>query len=734
MTRRILLLTLSSCILLPACTLAHAQFDADPGPCTLDFRPISDHAGLPAGAVYADPNAAAEARAADVVTRLSFDEKLALTGGLKLFYFPGVTRLGIPPVYFADATQGIHEKHICVDIKESTAFPSGQALAATWNRDLASRYAAAIGEETRAWGIGVLLGPGLNLYRNSEGGRNFEYFGEDPYLAAQVGVAYIRGMQGAGAIATAKHFIGNEQEFVRHVADVQIGERALREIYLPPFEAAIHDGGVLAVMTGNNLVNGHPGAADTPLEQGVLRDEYGFRGAIMSDWANSMYWTAARQGEEIGSGHSLLMADNALFAQWVHQDLIAHPERKPAIEKALDTMAKENLYSFFKAGIYDRPTRDASLVARIETHQEIARAVADESITLLKNEGGILPLLPSSEAAIAVVGTDDALSVYGGKGSGAVKGYNHVDFLAGLRAVYGDKVTRVAVDDDTAIRASRVVLYMVTKPAGENFDVPFDIPGMTESVDRLASLNPNLIVVFSGGNGFPMPWLPKVKGLLFAYLLGQQRGNALADVISGKISPSGRLPFSIEKNFSDSPAFDYNKLPDGTYGWSGSRGGSLKAQKDFGTVPIRYNEGIYIGYRWYEHKNIAVQFPFGFGLSYTTFRYDNVKSSATVLKPKQAVTVSVKITNTGAHEGKEVVQLYVHPIAPSIDRPTRELKGFTKVDLAPGESKAVSFTVVPEDLRYWDTATHAWKVDHGSYDLLVGASSADIRGHTSIRY
>lgn len=701
--------------------------------CDFDFRPIGAHGDIPAGAVYADPKASAETRAADLVKRLSFDEKLALTGGVLQMYFPGVPRLGVPPVRFADATQGVHEKNICIDITKTTAFPSGQSLAATWNRDLARRYAAAIGEETRAWGIQVLLGPAFNLYRNSEGGRNFEYFGEDPYLAGQIGVSYIRGLQATGTMATAKHFIGNEQEFVRHVADVQIPERALREIYLPPFYAALHDGGALAVMTGNNLVNGHPGAADTPLEQGVLREEWGYRGVIMSDWANSMYWPK-RIAEEPNSGHSLLMENNDIFAKWIKDEIVRHPDERAKLETEIGRMVEENFYSFFKAGVYDRPNREESLLAKIDSHQAIAREVAEESITLLKNEDGILPLEPAQVSHIAIVGTDEALEVYDGRGSGAVKGYDHVDFLAGMSAAYGSKASRVDEKDEATLRSATAVVLMINKPAGENIDVPYDIPGLDDRIARLAASNRNLVVVFSGGNGFPVPWLPKVKALVFGYLLGQQRGIALAEVLSGEVNPSGKLPFTMEKQFADSPAYEYNKLPDGTYGWSGSREGSMKASKAFGDVPVRYDEGIFMGYRWYDHKSIQPSFPFGFGLSYTTFRYGRPILSATKLSANGSLTASFTLTNTGKRAGKEVAQLYVHAIDPKVERATKELKAFDKIAFAPGETKAVTLTVSANDLRYWDPATHTWKIDHGAYEVWIGSSSANILGRAKFSY
>ena len=718
--------------LLGAGAAGRAQETIDYTLCQMDFRPIGMHTSLPADAVYANVKASPEARAQDLVRRLTFEEKLQLTGGYKQFYFPGVARLGVPPVYFADATQGVHEKDICTRVLKTTAFPSGLALAATWDTELAYAYARAISEECRAWGIGVLLGPGLNLYRNSEGGRNFEYFGEDPYLASALGVRYVQGMQSLGTVATVKHFLGNEQEFIRHDADVRIGERALHELYLAPFKAAIEKGGALAVMTGNNFVNGYPGAADTPLAQGVLRDRYHFKGVIMSDWANSMYWTD-RLGEELVSGHSLLMENNDLFARYVMERVAAHPEEKARIEAQLAAMVQANAYTFFKAGTYDRPYRDPADVAKIETHPAIARKTAQESVTLLKNDG-ILPLDPAHVKNIVVAGTDSAVSVYGGKGSGVVKGYDHVEFLTGLKAVFGNGVVRAGLDQPEVIRQADTVLLFVEKKASEGMDFAYDQPEVAEAVAQYAGLNKNLVVVISSGNGMPMPWLASARGVLFAYFMGQQRGAALADLLSGKENPSGKLPFTIETDFKDSPAFGYNKLPDGSAYYGGGRGNSKTIKDKYGILPVRYDEGEYIGYRWYEKKKIATQFPFGFGLSYTTFRYSGLKLSSDHLAENGSVTVHFTLTNTGAHDGAEVVQMYVHDTAGTVDRPVKELKGFSRVFLKRGESKPVTLTVTSQDLSFWNEATHGWQVNPGRYEVLVGASSADIRQQGTIRF
>lgn len=296
-------------------------------------------------------------------------------------------------------------------VGKSTAFPATIALAATWNKDLAYQYAKSVSEECRAWGISVLLGPGMNMYRNAEGGRNFEYFGEDPLLTSDMAVNYVKGLQKAGTVATIKHFIGNEQEFARHVTDVKIGERALREIYLPPYKACIEEANALAVMTGNNLVNDYPGAANKPLTNDVLREEYGFKGIVMSDWANSTFWPE-KQEMELTSGHSLLMSDNKVFADYIQQEIKDHPQRKKEIEQHLDSMVFYNLYTFFKAGVYDIPYRNPALLSTFDAHKKIALQTAEEGITLLKNENNILPVKPAAVNKIVVLGTEEALKVY----------------------------------------------------------------------------------------------------------------------------------------------------------------------------------------------------------------------------------------------------------------------------------------------------------------------------------
>ena len=701
--------------------------------CNHDFRPLNLRSTLPADAIYTNKNAPAEARAKDVINRLSLEEKLKLTGGWKQMHFPAVERLGLPPVFFSDASQGIRATKHCVNVGKTTAFPSTIALAATWNTSLALTYGKSIGEECRAWGVSVLLGPGMNLYRHAEGGRNYEYLGEDPLLVSKLAVSYIKGLQETGTIATIKHFIGNEQELARHVANSQIGERTLREIYLPPFEASIKEGKAMAVMTGNNQVNGFPGAANTPLTHGVLRKEYGFNGVVMSDWANSIYWTG-RHELELTSGHSLLMANNELFASYIQNEIKKHPEKKAAIENSLDSMIFYNLYTFFKAGIYDRPYRDPILLSSFEAHKKIALQTAEEAITLLKNEGNFLPLRPASVKKIVLLGTAEALSIHSGKGSGRVEGYDHVDYITGLKTIYGDKIIAGKNTTDEDIRTADAVLYFIAKPAGEGGDVPFALPQVEDSVKRYAQLNKNLVVIYSGGNGLAMPWLSNIKSLVFTYFLGQVRGEALANMISGKVNPSGKLPFTIEKDFSESPANGFNKLADGNLYWGGSRADSKALQKQFGDVSIPYKEGIFVGYRWFEKKNIQPQFPFGFGLSYTSFSISPLSASAKKISTQSPVKISFTVKNSGAVAGAEVVQLYVRDVKSSVERPLKELKGFQKVYLQPGESSKVIFSVSWHDLAFWDETTHRWKTEPGEFVIEVGTSSQDIRQKITLQH
>jgi beta-glucosidase len=392
-------------------------------------------------------------------------------------------------------------------------------------------------------------------------------------------------------------------------------------------------------------------------------------------------------------------------------------------------MVFHNLYTFFKAGFYDLPYRNPSLVHQIKSHKKVALQTAEEAITLLKNEDHILPIDPKKAGKIVVLGSGKALTDYSGTGSGHVSGYDRINYLNGLRNIYGNKIIRSNNITDNEIRSADVVLYFINKWAGEGSDVPFALPdSVNNDIIRYSHLNKNIVVIYSGGNGFAMPWLSNVKGVIFAYLLGQESGVAMANVISGKVNPSGKLPFTIEKNFEDNPAYGYNKIGGKYYWGAGDKFAEMyQYQKKFGSIIIPYNEGIYIGYRWYEKEKITPQFPFGFGLSYTVFKISDIKTSSLTIKKGGSIIVSFNIKNTGKVAGAEVAQLYIHRINPKVNQPPKELKGFKKIFLKPGEAKKVKIPLNQHDFAFWSTTKHRWKVNPGKYEVEVGVSSEYIQ-------
>jgi len=690
---------------------------------------------FPEGAKYQDTTLSASDRVKDVIKHLTYDEGLIMTGGWNKFFVPAVARLGLRPVFMANASQGVNLREAFTNEKTSTSFPGALALAATWNKDLAYEMGESIGKECRICGVDFLLGPGLNMQRFSVSGRNYEYYGEDPFLTSRMAVNFIKGLQSQDVLATAKHFIGNDQEFCRHITSSNIDERTLREIYLPPWEAAIREGKVKAIMTGNNLINGTPNAMDKVLLNDVIREEYGFTGVTMTDWQNTNYFPALQHLFPT-SGMSLLMPDNQKFLKYLQEYLHEHPEDKDKIRKQLEKKVFHNLLPLFEMGIYDRPVKDKSLVPNMAFHKENARQIAEEAICLLKNEEHLLPL--STGKKVIMIGD---IEMHCGKGSGFVQGYDHTSFAQGLKKVYKDNFEFLPETSEFQIKQADLVIYSLNKESGEGLDVPFEV-GYEHKIEWAAALNPNVVVLINSCNNLPMPWMEDVKAVLWCYTLGQERGNALAGIISGKVNPSGKLPFTIEKDFSDSQDPEFNYLGGKPY-WYGNNyfykdywlGLEQEgANEHFRStvmphqiIPVDYKERIFIGYRWYDQQNIEVHFPFGHGLSYTQFEYSEITLSKKSMNNSDSLKVNLKVKNIGKREGAEVVQLYLRDIESNVERPVKELKHFIKVTLKPGEMKDVSFTIKPNDLCFWDTITHDWKTEPGIFEVLLGSSSRDIR-------
>ena len=624
-------------------------------------------------------------QADSLIARLSLDEKIYFARGYSSFFFYGVPEKGIPYLYLSDATQGVHLRNNLPDstmvrqLERSTAFPCPIMLASSFDPELAFRYAEAVGEECRAGGIEVLLGPGLNVARNSQCGRNFEYFGEDPLLTSVMAAAYVRGMQSTGTAACLKHFIGNETEFYRRRSNSLIDERALHEIYMPPFRAGI-EAGVAYVMTSYNQLNGEWAGQNSRVIGELLRGELGFRGCVMSDWS-SVYDTE----KVVKSSQNVEMPGRREFVEEVRELL-----RQGCIsEKDLERMIRPNVATAVAFGLYDRVKYRPDLLGRFPAHAETACEVAAKGTVLLRNNG-ILPLAVGRRILLTGRFIREIPRTGGSTSSSAeVLGYDNVSLADAVRAEFGDAVQVVERPTREQLAAADVVLLS----AGT-----IDVSGI-----RMSGWNDRAAAVIYG-------WYP-----------GQNGMTALAGILSGRINPSGKLPITIEREFADSPAKGtmpagaefYNKAP------------RAYNEKLIRIYDIDYAESVLVGYRWYETKGIEPLYPFGFGLSYTTFSLSK-PHAAKKFPVKGPLTVRVALTNTGSRSGAEVVQLYVSQRNPTVVRPKKELKAFRRVELAPGKSREVEFELDRSALAYWDDRTHGWRVDPGEYVLSLGTSSADI--------
>lgn len=696
------------------------------------YLPVSEDANSIKDAIYADPKSSPTERSNDLLRRMTFEEKLAITTGVKEFNLAGVPRLGIRSVTLADASQGLRMETVSVSGK-STSLPGMLPLASTWNNELAQEFGKTMGEECRALGVDILLGPGVNMQRLSVGGRNFEYMGEDPLLTAGIATGYIKGLQSMKITPTAKHFVANDLEFVRHIANSLVDERSLREIYLRPWEAIIKNAGCMGIMTGNNIVNGVPCVMNKTLITGILRKEFGFNGIAMSDWQNTCYFPE-KQNLLLESGESLLMPNNNAFATWLRNEIKNDPSKKAIYEKQLEKMIFPNLYTFFKMGVYDRKPQDPEYLKSYEKHQQFAAKVAEEAIVLLKNEDNILPI--NKNKTIILLGESELFS---GTGSGYVIGFDHVSYEQGLKNYYGDKFTAAKTIEEIgedAIKKADVILFNFNKESGEAHDIPFNQPKeVIIQLKKLIASNSNVVVLMNAANAMPTDWLKDVKGLFWCSFLGQERGTALSKIISGKISPSGKLPFTFEQDFKDSPAPEFNYIGGQPF-WEG--GNEYKPYwlglesefkpiftnniKPHQLIDVPYSEGVFMGYRWYDAKKKPVVFPFGFGLSYTNFIYKDLQCINNWNKSKM-VTVKFKVSNTGKMDAKEVVQLYVSDKESSVPRPLKELKAYRKIAIKAGETEEVTFELDKDAFAFWSVKRHDWVVEKGKFEIMVGPSS-----------
>ena len=681
--------------------------------------------------LYLDPSQPVEARVEDLLKRMTLEEKVALVHADNRFSTAAIPRLGIPQRQLSDGPHGVREETVGRDASQavgrtddfSSYMPALIGLAATWNPELAQAYGKVLGEEARQRGKQIMLAPGMNIMRTPLNGRNFEYLGEDPFLSSRMVVQYIRAVQAEEVAACAKHFVANDQEQERNTINVEMDERTLREIYLPPFRAAVEEGGVLSVMSAYNKFRGQYCSENDYLLNKILKDEWGFKGLVVSDW-NAVHSTRG----SVLSGLDLEMGTvgkpfDEFFLARPFLEGVRSGEYPVAI---LDEMARRNLRVMFMTRAIDGRSPGA---LNTKEHQAAARRVAEESFVLLKDDGGALPLDPNKVKSVAVIGENAVrLQAYGG-GSSRIKAFYEVTPLQGILRRVGESANvsfsmgyREKGDEDLAARAVRaareadVVIYVgglnhspgLDSEGADRKDMKLPY-GQDELISRIVEANPRTIVVLLGGGPVEMgPWLSKVPAVLQAWYPGMEGGNALAAVLFGDVNPSGRLPCTFPKRLEDSPAHALGAYPgrDGT---------------------VRYSEGLLVGYRWFDAKKIEPLFPFGYGLSYTRFEYSGLKLVAGKDEKGPTLLVEFEVANTGPRDGAEVAQVYVHDVESSLPRPLKELKGFRKVFLKAGEKQTVSIPLARSAFAFYDPAKRGWVSEKGDFRITVGGSARDVR-------
>lgn len=679
-----------------------------------------------AGAVYLDPSKSGEARAKDLVSRMTLDEKIGYLGGTGfadrkvIGETQPLARLGVPKFKMTDATLGSKLT------KDAILFPAFINLAATFNPDLAHAYGKAVAEQAKADGYRILLGPGVNLYRVPNCGRNFEYLGEDPFLVSKLTVPYIRGVQDTGVLATVKHLSVNNSDYLRKSSNSIVDERTLHEIYFPPFVASIEEADVKAVMMSYNLLNGEWAAENRWLATDILREEWGFDGLVMTDW-----WAVYNTEKLITSGVDIEMPRAKVLAA----DKVKAMLKKGVISEAyLNQRIQSILQPCIEMGLLDEPHMDASMRNNWGEHRRVAEQLAEEGIVLLKNANELLPLDRSDTKRIVLYGMNAVETVAtGGGAAGFDPGPEFVTYMKAIKQAAGKdvEVTHLRRLNQDRLRWADAVFIFINMVEHEAMDRNFTLDeDALYALRKISSVNKNTVAFVSLGGGVEMDsWLENVRGLIYTWYPGTYGAKALGDLIFGDFSPSGKLPISIEKRVEDTHYYG-RYLPEGTILPRSFTGLDWKAP----IHDIEYSEGVFTGYRWYDSKKIDPLFPFGFGLSFTQFKVGSPVLSAMSMSSDTTLRIDVLVENTGKRAGAEVVQLYVSDSKASVARPEKELKGFQKVFLEPGEKKTVSFEITSKELSFWDPESKDWTAEAGEFVIKVGTSSRDIHGSATFEY
>lgn len=711
--------------------------------------------------VYLDDTKSIPERVEDALSRMTVEEKVGMIHAQSKFSSAGVPRLGIPEIWTSDGPHGVRPEVLWDEWSQAGwtndscfAFPALTCLAASWDKNLSLLYGKSIGEEARYRNKNVLLGPGVNIYRTPLNGRNFEYMGEDPYLSSKMVVPYIKGVQSNGVATCVKHFALNNQEVDRDRVNVNVDDRALYEIYLPAFKAAVMEGGTWAIMGSYNLYKNEQCCHNQYLLNDILRKEWGFEGVVISDWGG-----AHNTLQSITNGLDMEFGTWAPGMAWgktnnydnyyLAKPYLAMIKSGEVGTKELDEKVRRILrLEFLTAMAKNKPF--GAMVS--EEHIAAGHKIATDGIVLLQNKNNVLPIDLSKAKKIAVIGENAVKMMTVGGGSSSLKAKYEISPLDGLKKRAGTQTEIVYARGYVGDASSTADGYSTgqdlkeTRSADEllaeavnvakNADYVIFVGGLNKSehqdsegadrlglglpynqdklISELAKVNKNLVVINISGNAVAMPWVNEVPAIVQGWFLGSEAGNAIAAVLVGDVNPSGKLPFTFPVKLEDNGAHSLGEYP-------GSNG------------QVTYKEGIFVGYRWTEKQKIKPLFSFGHGLSYTTFEYGKVTADKKELADADKITFSVTIKNTGTRNGSETVQLYISDLKSSLPRPVKELKGFEKVSLKAGEEKVVSITVDKAALSFFDADKHNWVAEAGEFEALIGASSTDVRSKVGFK-
>lgn len=705
--------------------------------------------------VYLDESKPIEQRVEDALSRMTLEEKVAMCHAQSKFSSAGVPRLGIPENWMTDGPHGIRPEVLWDEWDQAgwtndscIAFPALTALAATWNKDMSALYGKSIGEEARYRNKNVLLGPGVNIYRTPLNGRNFEYMGEDPFLASKMVVPYIQGVQANGVAACVKHFALNNQEVDRHTVNVNVDDRTLYEIYLPAFKAAVQEGKAWAIMGAYNKYKGQWACHNQYLLNDILRGEWGFDGVVVSDWGGvNSTQEAIYHGldMEFGSWTNGLSegTSNAYDNYYLSKPFLKLLKSGEVKEEEVDKKVRNILRLAFRTTMNTkRPWGSFGT----DEHALAGRHIAEEGIVLLKNDNAVLPLDLNKTKKILVVGENAIKAMTVGGGSSSLKARYEVSPLDGIKKRVGSQAevvyargyvgdasgnyngvhsgqdltetrseSELIADAVNQAKSADVVIFIGGLNKSDNQDseghdrkslgLPYD---QDKLISELVKANKNLVVVNVSGNAVAMPWVKEVPSIVQTWYNGTESGTALASILLGDVNPSGKLPFTFPVKLDDVGAHKLDAYP------------GINKEAD-------YKEGIFVGYRWVDKEKIKSLFSFGYGLSYTTFEYGKVTADKKEVTRDGKISFTVKVKNTGARDGAEIVQLYISDLKSSLPRPLKELKGFEKVYLKAGEEKEVTMSIDKSALSFFDAAKHEWVAENGDFEALIGASSSDIK-------